>query len=84
MNPQIRLADLILFPQVQMRVLLEFSSFSLLFFEFAAGLIRIWVLFEGGSLSRIYGILFSLGVSLLHFASFFAMARADFVVTVSS
>ena len=38
-----------------MRVLLEFGCFSLLFFEFAAGLIRIRVLFEGESYLRIYG-----------------------------
>ena len=38
-----------------MRVLLEFGHFCLLFFKFNAGLIRIRVLFEGGSLSRIYG-----------------------------
>ena len=40
-----------------MRVLLEFWEFCLLFFKFTVGLIRIWVLFEGGSLSRIYGTL---------------------------
>ena len=38
-----------------MQVLLEFGYFCLLLFEFTVGLIRIRVLFEGGSLSRIYG-----------------------------
>ena len=38
-----------------MRVLLEIEHFCLLFFKFTAGLIRIRVLFEGRSLSRIYG-----------------------------
>ena len=38
-----------------MGVLLEFGSFYLLIFEFIACLIRIRVLLEGGSLSRIYG-----------------------------
>ena len=42
-----------------MRVLLEFGCFCLLFIEFNAGLIRIRILFEGGSLSRIYGNQFS-------------------------
>ena len=41
-----------------MRDLLEFGYFCLLLFT--AGFIRIWVLFEGGSLSRIYGILLRL------------------------
>ena len=50
-NPQIRLEGLILFLWVQMRVLLEFGSFSLLLFEFALG-----VLFEGESYLKIYGI----------------------------
>ena len=56
-NPQKRPAGVILALRVQMRVLLEFGHFCLLFFEFTVGLIRIRVLFEGGSLSRIYGIL---------------------------
>ena len=37
------------------RNLVKFCSFYLLFFKFTAGLIRMRVLFEGGSLSRIYG-----------------------------
>ena len=37
-----------------MRVLLEFGCFCLLFIEFTVGLIRIRVLFEGGSILRIY------------------------------
>ena len=37
------------------RILVDFCSFYLLFFKFTAGLIRMRVLFEGGSLSRIYG-----------------------------
>ena len=55
-NPQIRLEGLILFLWVQMWVILEFGSFSLLLFEFAAGLVRILVSFEGKSYLRIYGI----------------------------
>ena len=39
-----------------MRVLLEFGYFCLLFFKFTVGLIRIRVLFKGGSLLRIYGM----------------------------
>ena len=39
-----------------MGVLLEFGYFCLLFFKFSAGLIGVQVLFEGGSLSKIYGI----------------------------
>ena len=58
-NPQKRPAGLILALRVEMRVLLEFGHFCLLFFKFTAGLIRIRVLFEGGSLSRIYGICIS-------------------------
>ena len=54
-NPQKRPAGLIFSLRVQTRVLLEFGCFCLLFFEITAGLIRIRVLFEGGSLSRIYG-----------------------------
>ena len=38
-----------------MRVLLECGYFRLLSFKLSAGLIRIRFLFEGGSLSRIYG-----------------------------
>ena len=38
------------------RVWTQFGHFCLLFFKFSAGLIRMRVLFEGGSLSRIYGI----------------------------
>ena len=38
------------------RILVDFCSFYLLFFKFTAGLIRMRVLFEGGSLSRIYGM----------------------------
>ena len=56
-NPQKRPAGLILSLRVQIQVLLEFGYFCLLFFKFTAGLIRIRVLFEGGSLSRIYGSL---------------------------
>ena len=52
-NPQIRLAGLILFLRLQMRVLLEFGPFCLLFFKLTAGLIRIRVLLEGESYSRI-------------------------------
>ena len=58
--PQIkkkRPAVLILSLRVKMLVLLEFGHFCLVFFKFTAGLIRIRVLFEGGSLSRIYGVL---------------------------
>ena len=55
-NHQKRPPGLILSVRVQMRVLLEFGYFYLLFFKFTAGLIRTWVLFEGGSLLRIYGI----------------------------
>ena len=44
-----------------MRVLLEFGPnlgiFAYCFSSFLSGLIRMRVLFEGGSLSRIYGIL---------------------------
>ena len=54
-NPQIRLAGLILFSWLQMRVLLEIEHFCLLFFKFSAGLIRIRVLLEGESYLRIYG-----------------------------
>ena len=54
-NPQIRLAGLILFSWNQMRVLLEIEHFCLLFFKFSAGLIRIRVLLEGESYLRIYG-----------------------------
>ena len=53
-NPQKRPTGLILSLRVKMRVLLEFGYFCLLFFKFTAGLIRIRVLFEGESLSRIY------------------------------
>ena len=38
------------------RISSEFGHFCLLFFKFSAGLIRMRVLFEGGSLSRIYVI----------------------------
>ena len=38
------------------RIWPEFRLFCILFFKFPAGLIRMWVLFEGGSLSRIYGM----------------------------
>ena len=38
------------------RIWPKFRHFCLLFFKFSAGLIRMRVLFEGGSLSRIYGI----------------------------
>ena len=55
-NPQIRLAGLILFLRLQMRVLLEFGPFCLMFFKFTAGLIRIRVLLEGESYLRIYGM----------------------------
>ena len=48
--------DLILSLKVQMWVLLEFGYFFLLLFKITAGLIRIQVLFEGGSFSRIYGM----------------------------
>ena len=50
-----RLAGLILLSKLQMRVLLEFGPFCLLFFKLTAGLIRIRVLLEGESYSRIYG-----------------------------
>ena len=57
-NPQkrptgLRPTGLILSLRVQMRVLSEFGYFCLLFFERIAGLIRIRVLFESRSLSRI-------------------------------
>ena len=55
-NPQIRLAGLILFSWLQMRVLLEIEHFCLLFFKFSAGLIRIRVLLEGESYLKIYGM----------------------------
>ena len=55
-NPQKRPAGLILSLRVQMRVSLEFWYFCIMFFQFTAGLIKIRVLFEGGSLSRIYVI----------------------------
>ena len=60
-NPKKRPSDRILSLRVQTRVLLEFCRifvFCLLFFKFAAGLIRMRVLFEGESLSRIYGMCF--------------------------
>ena len=57
-NPQKRPTGLIFSLRFQLWVLLEFGYFCLLFFKFTAGLIRIRVLFEGGSLSRIYGIFF--------------------------
>ena len=41
------------------RILPEFGHFCLLFSKFSAGVIRMRVLFEGGSLSRIYGMYFS-------------------------
>ena len=50
-----RPAGLIFSMRFKMRVLLEFEYFCLLFFRFSMGLIRIWVLFEGGSLLRIFG-----------------------------
>ena len=50
-----RIARFILFSKPQMRVLLEFGPFCLMFFKFSASLIRMGGLFEGGSLSRIYG-----------------------------
>ena len=60
------------------RILAKFCSFYLLFFKFTAGLIRMRVLFEGGSLSRIYGMyihktyLYFLGTCLCkHFVTFF-------------
>ena len=53
-NPQKRPADLFL--RIKIRVLLELNYFCQLFFQFPADLIRIWVLFEGSSLSRICGI----------------------------
>ena len=43
------------------RVWPQFCHFCLLFFKFSAGLIRMRVLFEGGSLSRIYGNLHKFG-----------------------
>ena len=55
-NPQMRLAGLILLSRLQMRVLLEFGPFCLLFFNLNAGVIRIRVLLEGKSYLRIYGI----------------------------
>ena len=55
-NPQKRPAGLILSLRVQMRVLLEFRCFYLLFFKFTAGLIIIRVLLEGESYLRIYGM----------------------------
>ena len=55
-NPQKRPPGPILSLRVQMQVLLEFEYFCLLFFKFTAGLIRIQVLFEGGSLLGIYGM----------------------------
>ena len=58
-NPQIRLAGLILFSRFQMRVLLEIEHFCLLFFKLSVGLIRIQVLLEGESYSRIYGRLYN-------------------------
>ena len=45
-NPQIRIAGLILFLKLQMWVLLEFGSFYLLILNLTAGLIRGRVLFE--------------------------------------
>ena len=39
------------FSEVKMQVLLKFGYFCLLFFKFTVGLIRIRVLFKGGSLS---------------------------------
>ena len=42
------------------RIWPRFLHFGLLFFKLSAGLIRMRVLFEGGSLSRIYGIFLNL------------------------
>ena len=43
-----------------MRVLLEFGCFCLLVLKFTLGLIRIRVLFEGGPLSKIYGMYYDI------------------------
>ena len=64
-NPQKRPAGLILSLRVKMRLLIEFGYCCLLFFKFTAGLIRIWVLFEGRSLSSQF---FSMGKNLLSLA----------------
>ena len=47
------------------RNLVKFCSFYLLFFKFTAGLIRMRVLFEGGSLSRIYGMWWGWWISFI-------------------
>ena len=59
-----RLAGLILLSRLQMRVLLEFGPFCLLFFKLNAGLIGIRVLLEGESYLRIYGNYFRLHICL--------------------
>ena len=63
-NPQKKPAGLILSLRVKMWVLLEFGYFCLLFLKFIVGLIRIRILFEGGSLPRIYGERYGIGVTL--------------------
>ena len=54
-NPQERLAVLIHFQRLQMRVSLEFGYFSQMFSIIAEGLFRIRVSLEGQSHWRIYG-----------------------------